>query len=354
VSQKKETCSQKRRARILQPRCLNPPTHIEAWGLELNALSNEQLLNSSFQDAAGWSAPSNDLGYSMPFCYAGASLNDDNQHVDRFCAASPDITTISFSHDPALRTDWDLMPALWEPLSESIEARTLDSQSSLPPSQENQSLGNEPNVISPISLYKYAVCDKVTSDMSKHRQHLKHHGYTCHQCARSFTSHADLNRHAEIHGHESYHCNDCDASFSRLDVLKRHKLQHVPSPVKYSCSHCKKWKAPNGFERKDHLTQHLRNYHHIHIHTENAYVPYLPNLNPRWLGFYAYCLHQEFHCSGPKVIGGIALIPSSNLEESSPSTCARSTTRHHFHVRRPDASVLMARVSSERGTSSST
>jgi hypothetical protein len=32
---------------------------------------------------------------------------------------------------------------------------------------------------------------------------------------------------------------------------------------RYACKYCKKYRGSNGFKRKDHLTQHLRNYHHI-------------------------------------------------------------------------------------------
>ncbi|KAG0652852.1 hypothetical protein D0Z07_0037 [Hyphodiscus hymeniophilus] len=75
----------------------------------------------------------------------------------------------------------------------------------------------------------------------------------------------------------------------RIDVLKRHKLQHSSAQQRYSCTHCKKWRAPNGFVRKDHLTQHLRNYHHIDTYySEPLYI----DQNPQSLGFYICCLHE--------------------------------------------------------------
>ena len=141
------------------------------------------------------------------------------------------------------------------------------------------------------SSHKCAFCNEVHPSLREHLQHLKLHGYTCYKCGQSFTSHWNLNTHAEGTDHESYHCSECDARFSRVDVLKRHKIQHSPPPKKYSCTHCKKWRAPNGFARKDHLTQHQRNYHHIdkiESSTESGYM---------WrrsesLAFFTCCTHE--------------------------------------------------------------
>lgn len=116
------------------------------------------------------------------------------------------------------------------------------------------------------------------------------HRNTCHQCRQSFTTCSDLTGHASTTGHETYRCNDCEASFSRIDVLKRHKNQHSPNRKKYSCEHCKKWRAPNGFARKDHLTQHLRNYHHID--TGNTLFQSYSERSLVEPHFYACCLHE--------------------------------------------------------------
>lgn len=94
-------------------------------------------------------------------------------------------------------------------------------------------------------------------------------------------------------GHVAYKCPSCDSTFSRRDVMLRHGLQHSAPTTKYSCKHCKKWRAPNGFKRQDHLIQHMRNYHHI----ENEALPTSDRiyyrLDPKSSGFYSYCLHEE-------------------------------------------------------------
>jgi hypothetical protein len=122
------------------------------------------------------------------------------------------------------------------------------------------------------------------------QSHRKTHGHLCHECKTPFGNHFDINNHARETGHNAYQCTECDATFSRLDVLGRHRQDHRPLVEKYSCTHCKKWRAPNGFTRKDHLTQHLRNYHHLQIDNPQSrdfhwYVVTDP-------GFFKYCLHQ--------------------------------------------------------------
>jgi hypothetical protein len=39
--------------------------------------------------------------------------------------------------------------------------------------------------------------------------------------------------------------------------------EHLDDVKRFPCKYCKKYRGQNGFKRKDHLTQHLRGYHHI-------------------------------------------------------------------------------------------
>lgn len=86
--------------------------------------------------------------------------------------------------------------------------------------------------------------------------------HSCHQCNQAFNSHADLHRHAREQRHASYACK-CDQTFSRFDVLQRHLEQYLPGKPQYPCLYCKRHRGDDGFKRKQHLTQHLRGYHHI-------------------------------------------------------------------------------------------
>lgn len=89
--------------------------------------------------------------------------------------------------------------------------------------------------------------------------------YTCNECDESFGSQEDLGQHAGEEGHAALICNqpDCGRAFSRLDIYKRHQLSHDEDAKRYPCKYCKKYRGNKGFKRKDHLTQHLRGYHHI-------------------------------------------------------------------------------------------
>ncbi|KAJ5058630.1 hypothetical protein J3E72DRAFT_196388, partial [Bipolaris maydis] len=39
--------------------------------------------------------------------------------------------------------------------------------------------------------------------------------------------------------------------------------KHRDDAKRFPCKYCKKYRGSNGFKRRDHLTQHIRNYHHI-------------------------------------------------------------------------------------------
>ncbi|KAH0545452.1 hypothetical protein FGG08_000453 [Glutinoglossum americanum] len=70
--------------------------------------------------------------------------------------------------------------------------------------------------------------------------------------------------HGRRTGHMPYRCQfkECKSTFSRADVMKRHQGQHYDNAPRYSCHYCQRHTGINGFKRKDHLQQHIRNYHH--------------------------------------------------------------------------------------------
>jgi len=88
---------------------------------------------------------------------------------------------------------------------------------------------------------------------------------TCAQCGFIGRTQWCIEYHAQETNHAAFICpyDDCDSKFSRTDVMKRHCLNHKPDAPRYPCPHCKKYQGKFGFKRKDHLTQHLRGYHHI-------------------------------------------------------------------------------------------
>lgn len=87
----------------------------------------------------------------------------------------------------------------------------------------------------------------------------------CNQCSFKGTILFDVWLHASETGHMAFSCehDGCEKKFSRLDTYRRHARSHNDDAKRHSCKYCKKYRGQNGFKRKDHLTQHLRNYHHI-------------------------------------------------------------------------------------------
>lgn len=92
-------------------------------------------------------------------------------------------------------------------------------------------------------------------------------GYQCAKCSEMFETHEELNRHCQSSQHAGYVCrfDFCGAEAMRLADLNRHQLIHRTSIPRHPCPHCREYRGKNGFKRKDHLTQHIRNYHRIHV-----------------------------------------------------------------------------------------
>jgi len=101
--------------------------------------------------------------------------------------------------------------------------------------------------------------------LSKHVKNAHPELRSCQQCAMKFSSTDSLNQHALDTHHAAFKCSHegCAAQFTRSDVHRRHLLRHTASIVRFPCPHCEKYQGKAGFIRKDHLTQHLRNFHRI-------------------------------------------------------------------------------------------
>ncbi|KAJ5555231.1 hypothetical protein N7461_003701 [Penicillium sp. DV-2018c] len=77
-------------------------------------------------------------------------------------------------------------------------------------------------------------------------------------CASAYTS-------ASPKTSKPFGCDNCGKSFTRFADLKRHQSS-VHYPVFRNCpvDQCAR-KGSNGFPRQDHLVEHLRSYHHLHV-----------------------------------------------------------------------------------------
>lgn len=88
----------------------------------------------------------------------------------------------------------------------------------------------------------------------------------CGSCGALFRTSAKLTQHATNECHGAHQCSieGCNSSFTREADRLRHEIQHsADEHPKYPCPHCHRHRGVKGFKRKDHLTQHLRNYHNI-------------------------------------------------------------------------------------------
>lgn len=95
---------------------------------------------------------------------------------------------------------------------------------------------------------------------------------------------ANIDQHAASETHETHPCSfdSCASTFTCKPDRLRHEMLHTNDELpKYPCTHCRRHRGVNGFKRKDHLTQHLRNYHHIQ-----------PESSQGWRLVYA-CSHDD-------------------------------------------------------------
>jgi hypothetical protein len=102
-------------------------------------------------------------------------------------------------------------------------------------------------------------------EYKSHMQIAHGYVYACGHCIEVFKSRLGLEWHISDTGHASLVCNheNCGKIFSRVDTYQRHQRNHQKDAKLFSCKYCKKYRGRNGFKRKDHLNQHIRNYHHI-------------------------------------------------------------------------------------------
>lgn len=112
---------------------------------------------------------------------------------------------------------------------------------------------------------------------NEHERVQSAHPNTCMECLESFKDPIVLFVHYKRESHTPFMCK-CRKRFTRLDVLVRHVRTNKAEAQKYACPHCKSCPGGKSFKRKDHLTQHIRGYHHIVIdkyHHMDEYFDFL-------------------------------------------------------------------------------
>jgi hypothetical protein len=104
--------------------------------------------------------------------------------------------------------------------------------------------------------------------------------HPCAECGLVFSRMAELNEHAwSCSPAFKCHYEGCSSTFSHYSTLERHYSGHLNNTPRFPCPHCQKYQGDAGFKRRDHLTQHLRGYHHIGVEDIKSTASPCPHAN---------------------------------------------------------------------------
>jgi len=168
-------------------------------------------------------------------------------------------------------------PMLDKPIQQPWEANMLSGASALRSPERyseglhGSGLSTEQVIVSRVSqlgdgLLKNRAQSSANADMIRNAEHLgRPQEHSCFDCHTRFKVVAFLEHHASETGHAAFVCSEdsCGSRFLRKDVYLRHMLGHTPGAPRHPCHLCGTYRGSKGFKRKDHLTQHLHNYHHV-------------------------------------------------------------------------------------------
>jgi hypothetical protein len=167
-------------------------------------------------------------------------------------------------------------------------------------------------------------------DAHERRPHTAGHGriatetpFDCFECSAPLHSKAALRRHAKEMQHQPYAC-ECGSQFSRLDVLNRHLESFDTREPEFPCKYCKLHRGADGFRRKDHLMQHIRNYHHHEIDV-NFDTNDGSGSSPRLKYSFPVCSHEGCHQYRTDAFKNL---PRSVQEADKPFASQAAYTKH--------------------------
>lgn len=120
-------------------------------------------------------------------------------------------------------------------------------------------------------------------ELEAHQQRNHSNRFSCDQCLHSFRAIAEVEGHAWRTRHLSFACKQdgCESKFSQWVSYRRHLRKHQDDAKRFPCKYCRKYRGKNGFTRRDHLTQHIRNYHHIQSDETTRALEYNRRFCPR-------------------------------------------------------------------------
>ena len=126
-------------------------------------------------------------------------------------------------------------------------------------------------------------CPKRCHDEEQLERHeMKHTGYTCKICQKTFLTHGTLKKHQDIHTDKRFDCNFCGKIFVQISNLKRHEKVHS-NDRPFACRFC-----DDTFKFKELATLHER------IHTGEK--PFACAMCPkRFSSSSARTVHEKIH-----------------------------------------------------------
>ncbi|KAH6990399.1 hypothetical protein BKA56DRAFT_206117 [Ilyonectria sp. MPI-CAGE-AT-0026] len=110
-------------------------------------------------------------------------------------------------------------------------------------------------------------------------------GHVCIECGSVMTSKSNLDFHGTDEGHSPFACT-CGRRFSRSDVLTRHLKTKNNTQPQHPCPYCKRHRGKSAFHRRDHLKQHIVEYHKF---DNEETIPCIKPSNISWYPFIGAC-----------------------------------------------------------------
>ncbi|KAH7149770.1 hypothetical protein B0J13DRAFT_274484 [Dactylonectria estremocensis] len=195
----------------------------------------------------------------------------------------------------------------------------MSMYSACPGTQANPTLAPSLDDISPLptpaSMPEHAPVSTLTGAVHK-----------CLECGKTCRTKSRLSHHGSTRRHSPFACT-CGAKFSRLDVLFRHLKTKNNAQPQHPCPYCKRHRGKSAFHRKDHLKQHVEEYHKLEFkeHMPKT-TPSAPASTRTPTGPWAFGCHIPectdyrdvlFYCQ-----------PYQGQKESAPFTAYSEYTRH--------------------------
>ncbi|KAH6996991.1 hypothetical protein EDB80DRAFT_138629 [Ilyonectria destructans] len=130
-----------------------------------------------------------------------------------------------------------------------------------------------------------ATSHSTPASIPEHAAVITEAGYVCIECGSARKMKSDLDVHGTHQGHSPFACT-CGRRFSRSDVLARHLKTKNNTQPQHPCPYCKRHRGRSAFRRRDHLKQHIVEYHKF---DNEETIPCIKSSKVEWSPFIGVC-----------------------------------------------------------------